>query len=506
MKKIFSIILIALLAVVVSACSESPETALSRAVLASTDVLEFETQGGQSKIIRITSDGDWTCETPEWISVSPASGHAGQTEVTIAVADNFRDGAADVPRKSDVLFKGRSLESIAKVLVRQQGDKFRNPQEYTIDAMELLTDETVVRLKDLTVVALTGKGMIVTDGLRYAYIVSPALPCGVGQRVNVTGVKMSSDVKLAFVSGERIESKVSNDAKTISHVDISSTLDTYRGMAYAPVSVTGEYDGSCIVADGQTDKVVLLDASTSMQFAKLVGHKITVKGFYAGTAAPVVKLIPTTVEDMGTLSTIYFSEDFEWLAPWAAVGDGTNFPAADIVGCDQASTVQPQITKSVVDGVSAEKALIDRGYIFQRYDKNGPNATECIYIQTNYLKFGKTGFQGSMTLPAMPKLESGVSAPTLSFDWYSQRQGSGVFDPTELVVIVANGSNETHYPVPTLNFAQGDKAAWTRAEIKLEGATLDKNTRITIRNADAQLTSAKALRWHIDNITLSKNK
>lgn len=207
---------------------------------------------------------------------------------------------------------------------------------------------------------------------------------------------------------------------------------------------------------------------------------------------------------------VYFTEDFEWLAPWCAVGDGTNFPAADIVGCNQESTVQPQITKSAVDGVTAEQALLDRGYSLMRYDKNGPNAKECIYIQSNYLKLGKTGFQGELILPAMEELGEGVERTVLSFDWYPQRQGSfdaretGVFDPTELVVIVANGTTETQFPVPAHPLQTGDDARWIRAEISLEGALLNKESRIHIRNIDSQLKSTKALRWHIDNITLAE--
>lgn len=204
--------------------------------------------------------------------------------------------------------------------------------------------------------------------------------------------------------------------------------------------------------------------------------------------------------------TAYFTEDFEWLAPWCEVGDGKNFPAADIVGTDQASTVQPQISKSIVDEISAEQALVDRGYGLMRYDKNGPNAAECIYIQSNYLKFGKTGYQGELILPAMESLGEGVSSPVLSFDWYSQRQGSGVFDPTELTVIVETPDTDpVSFAVPTLTFESGAEAHWTRAEVALTGARLTKESRIHIRNIDSQLKSGKALRWHIDNIKLAEN-
>lgn len=204
-----------------------------------------------------------------------------------------------------------------------------------------------------------------------------------------------------------------------------------------------------------------------------------------------------------TQKGLYFSEDFEWLEPWSAVGYGT-IPAADIVGTDQAETEQPQISsaKCLIDGKKPSDELAARGYEFLRWANATPTPGECIYLQRNYLKFGKTGYQGGMTLPAMESLGEGVEGLTLSFDWYSQRQASGIFDPTELVVIVKTGDEESKFSVPKLDFVNGATAKWTKAIIKLEGVKLDKDSRITIRNIDSQLRSAKALRWHIDNIYL----
>lgn len=511
LKKILPFLFAALMLTALSGCTDTPDP-MSRAVLASADVLEFATQSAEAKIIRVTSDGDWTSEAPEWISLSPASGHAGQTEVTVTVNDNLRDGSPDVPRHADLLFKGRNLESIATVLVRQQGDKFRNPQTFTVEAMEKAADETVVRMENLTVLSLSASGAVATDGTRCIYIKNLSKSVAAGEKINVAGVKLTSDVKFPYITGERIESLGSSTANAPAYTDISLALDLFKGDPYTPVSLTGEYDGANIVVDGQTNKALLIDAHKALGLSSLAGHKVTVTGYYAGTATPVVKIIPAEVKDLGAITTVYFSDDFEWLAPWTAVGDGTNYPAADIVGCNQESTVQPQITKSFVDGVSAEKALLNRGYLLQRYDKNGPNAGECIYIQTNYLKLGKTGYQGELTLPLIPSLASGVTSPTLSFDWYPQRQGkyedraNGVFDPTELVVIVTNGTTETQFPVAPHPFQTGDNARWIRAEIPLTGATITKDTRITIRNVDSQLKSAKALRWHIDNLLLTKSK
>ena len=487
-------------------CSNEDDITLSRAVLASADVLEYDVKPQESKIIRITSDGDWTCECPEWITVNPSSGHAGQTEVEITVTENYRDGAPDVPRKFNVLFKGRDLRSFATVIIRQNGNKFRNPSEYSIDDMEKVKDEEIVKLSGMDVVALTGNGFIATDGNRYAYIKNPAVEVSPGQKLNVIGVKMSSDEKLAYVIGERIEITGKSEAKDFNPEDISINLDSYSGLPYSFVSLTGEYDGANISVDGQILKVSVTDANESLRLNLLIGHNVKVTGFYAGTSSPIIKIIPSEVEDKGAMSTIYFNEDFEWLEPWSLYGDGKGTPAADIVGCDQADTYQPQIVNSVVDGVTAEQELLRRGYELLRDCAPSKTPGECIYIQRNYLKFGKTGYQGGMILPAMESLGNGVNAPTLSFDWYTQRQGTGVFDPTEIVVIITTDGNETRYNVPKLNFADNAKAEWTHANIPLTGCTLTKDTRITIRNIDSQLKSTKALRWHIDNITLSKSR
>ena len=57
----FFIALVAALGCVFTSCSDD-ETNLSRAVLASVDVLEFEVSPSGPQIITITSDADWVAE------------------------------------------------------------------------------------------------------------------------------------------------------------------------------------------------------------------------------------------------------------------------------------------------------------------------------------------------------------------------------------------------------------------------------------------------------------
>ncbi len=508
MKKNIIYLLLSIAAVlgcIFTSCDDD-DTNMSRIVLASADVLEYEALPSGSQIITVTSDADWVAESPAWITVTPASGTAGQTEVEIIVNDNLRDGTPDNPRKGNVLFKGRDLESIATVIVRQGGNKFRDPVDYTIESIASVEDETVVRLPDMTVVALSSKGFIATDGTSFIYVKEPATAVTVGQKVNIVGEKHSDSMHMTYMLGERISDAGTGEMPPLTPFDISSTLDKTEGNVYKYVSVTGDFDGSAITVDGMTNKVYLVDPLDELGLDKLSGHKITLTGFYAGAAAPVVNVIPSAVEDLGLNETVYFNEDFEWLEPWAAFGKDGSRPAADIVGTDQADTEQPQITAAtcVIEGKTPAEALADRGYEFIRDCNESKKPGECIYIQRNYLKFGKTGYQGGIILPAMPALGDGAEDVTLAFDWYPQRQGTGVMDPTELVVIVSIDGNETTFGVPPHGLAEGSKAQWVHASIELNGVVLTKEARITIRNVDSQLGSGKALRWHLDNIKVSK--
>lgn len=506
MKKI-NYLLIALIAAVGSvftSCSDD-ESTLSRAVLASVDILEFDAIPSNEEIIIVTSDGDWVSEAPDWVSVNPASGHAGQTEVVVSVLENRRDGAIDNPRKSTLIFKGRNLWSQAPVIIRQGGDKFRDPSDYSIDEMESVEDETVVRLPNMIVTTWGPDGFICTDGSQYAYVTEPSMAVEVGKKVSVVGEKWTNDKGLAYVKGERMTDEGTATVPAKTPVDITGTLDKTNGKKYQYVTITGDYDGTALKVDGNNCKVYFTNVNENLGVNKLAGHILKITGYYAGQAAPVVNVIPAEIEDLGAKEIVYLFDDFEYLEPWSAKGnDGGNGPAADIVGTDGANTEQPQIssTKCLVDGMTSEAELAKRGYSFTRNWAAGKTSSDCVYIQRNYLKFGKTSYQGGIVLPAIEEFGSGVEGVKLSMDVCSQRQGSGKWDPTELVIVIADGNTEVTVDVP--NFVPENDAPykWNHFEIELP-VKITKSTRIAIRNVDAQIGDSRALRWHLDNLKLS---
>lgn len=490
------------------------ETSMAWAVMSSVESLEFksnpyedvnEDEAGQT--FTLTSDADWVSEAPEWITVTPSSGHAGQNEVTITLEPNFRDGAEDRPREADVIFKGENSWSVCKVKVRQKGDKFRDLEKIPLSQALTVDNETVVAVDGLTTVVKTAKGLVATDGTTYVYVKKPALEVSVGDKFNLQGEKATDNTKFPFLNGERMQAAGTGTVPTLTPEDITDNLDRTKYSSLTYVSVTGLFDGTSIAVEGQNCSVYPEDPSSEFKLNKLSGHNIQIIGFFAGNLPPVVKVIPCEIVDLGSVNggdederEVYFLENFEWLAPWAAAGkDGGKTPAGSTVETDNLEAAAPQISACKVDGVSAEQAMIDKGYVFHRVTTKTPG--ECIYLQMNYLKMGKTAYQAGLTLPSMTDVPADTPV-VLEFQWCPMRQGSGAIDPVNLIVIVENGGKETTFDVPTHGWADGHKLEWIKATVDLSSVKIDANSKITIRQTQWPLASAH--RWFIDNIKIKK--
>lgn len=510
MKKInyYLIALVAAIGCVFTSCSDE-ETNLSRAVLASVDILEYEALPEGPQIITVTSDADWVSEAPEWVTISPASGHAGQTEVEISVSENTRDAAVDNPRKTTIQFKGRNLWSIASVIVRQDGDKFRDPVDYTIEAMEAAEDETVVRLPNMIVTTVTGNGFIATDGTDYVYVKEPAIPVSVGKKVSIVGEKFTDEIKMAYVLGERMTDEGTAAVPEKTPIDITSTLDKTNGKKYQYVTLTGDFDGTAITVGEMTCKAYPVDAPQSLELGKLGGHKIKVTGYFAGMASPVVNIIPAEIEDLGVNEVIYFFDDFEWLAPWVAASG-----AGDQVGKFNSGDKCPQLQSCIYEDVSAFDAIEAKGYKFlfmgsDMKSSKDKTAKDCTYLQANYIKLGKTGYYAGITLPKLESVKAGDHV-LLQFDWVPMCSGSQNFDDTLIVVIVENGNESTQFPVPEDTLTDKVAMEWQHVEIDLGSVNITPDTKISIRNIDdhwpleGEYGKTGLVRYFLDNIKVKQ--
>lgn len=110
--------------------------------------------------------------------------------------------------------------------------------------------------------------------------------------------------------------------------------------------------------------------------------------------------------------TTVFTEDFEWLEPWVL---STTTETGRTVEEDNPEAYCPQIKTPKLDGVTALAAMEAKGYQFLRVSSSGKES-ECIYLQKNYLKFGKTGYQAGIVFPAFESVPEG-GVVTMEFDW-----------------------------------------------------------------------------------------
>jgi len=476
---------------------EEEESNLSQAVLASASSLNFEGTGSTQQIITVYADAEWLTEVPEWITVSPASG-TGVVDVTISVSENIRGGALDNPRKEVIVFKGATIASRAEVTIIQAGDKYRDVRDYTLEELVALDDETVLSLPDVTVMAVTTVGFIVTDeqNVNNAYVLSETT-VNIGDKVSILGDKASNSQSLAIIEADQIE--IVSTGGSVSYPeakDVTEIVDTYNATSREFIVVSGILNGSNISVEGANYTVSITDAPASLDLTAMNGHRVVVKGYFDGLAAPVIKIMAAEIQDNGVAKDIYFFEDFEFLDPWSVVGN-----AGQSVETDNISATSPQIPTPKIDGVSSLDALLAKGYAFLRVTPTSTSASECIYLQRNYLKFGKTGYQAGIILPRFEEDVPSDASPVISFDWCPMRQGSGKIDPVNLIVIVTNGTSEVTFDIPGAGFEDGHRLEWIRAEVALTGVELTTDTRITIRQTNWQLSTAN--RYFLDNIEIS---
>lgn len=479
----------------VSGCNDDDDNdSQAKAVLASAKSLTFDGLQAEPQMITVYSDAQWTAEVPEWIVIYPATG-AGTTEVTISVADNLRDGTLDNPRKAELVFKGATIASRSSVIISQKGDNYRDGTPYAVDKVYDVPEETYMILPDALVVAKTSDGYMLSDATCSEYVYARyAGAVEVGDKVSVKAQKASDSQKMAYIEVESMT--VTSSGNTISRAeaaDITGAIDTYTSDRRDYVAVEGVLSGKTITVSDAKFSVSLVDVPAYIDLNAIEGHFIRAIGYFAGVATPYVRVFLESVEDKGEARITYWSEDFEWLAPFAAASG-----AGRTVESDDLNAEAPQIVKAEANGTTALAYAESLGYKFHRVTTK--TAGECIYIQENYLKMGKTSYQAGFTLPSIDNVPADAANLMMEFDWCPMRQGSGKIDPVNLIVIVENGGNETTFEVPTHNWANGHTLEWIKASIELSGITINKNTNITIRQTEWPLATAN--RWFIDNIRI----
>lgn len=218
--------------------------------------------------------------------------------------------------------------------------------------------------------------------------------------------------------------------------------------------------------------------------------------------------------------TVVFEEDFEWMAPWTALGNGETEgedPAGDTVAMDTPGSGEkaPQIgMPKNDDGITVRMELHSKGYRFILAHGEGKDpriADKQIYLQTNYLKFGLTGYQSGIAFPAVAEDLENV---TVEFDWCPMRQGkkdeAGKIDPVNLIVFAGTPLTEDDYlnttydetenaAVPTHGWENGHKLEWIHASVNLASVKAGQQIGIT----QLEMGEKTANRWYLDNVKIT---
>ncbi len=482
------------------------ESPVSKAILADVNTLTFEAKGAAAQSFNVISEGDWTAIVPEWVSMDVMAGGAGQTAVSITVADNFVADQMQLPRQDTLLLKGANVYADFVMIIKQNGDTYLGaPNGKVSDALALASGTRFI-LNEGQVVALSKKGYVVSDGTSNIYLDDPTAVT-VGDNLSLKGLRSEFNGVASITSCEGVTVTGNSAVNYGNPQDITESIASYSSNLPEYVAVKGVLKGSKVtVTVGETETVVtILDPTDDLGLADLNSHIIELKGYYAGADEKTKNIIAATVTDLGLpegAQKIYFTDDFSWVAPWA-----DKYGSADSITDNDPSGKAPNVyTQSTHQEGGVEEGypaflteFANRGY----EDINA--SAKSFYTQKYYLKFGKTSAHTGIKFPANEFEGSTPVDIILKFNWAAHMTGNGAIDKVHLVVeIEGDGTcDETGGKLSnTFATTQPDGTlAWQDAELKINGVT--NSTRIIVRPTvldDSDGVTQK--RWYIDNIEI----
>lgn len=216
--------------------------------------------------------------------------------------------------------------------------------------------------------------------------------------------------------------------------------------------------------------------------------------------------------------TVY-SDDFEWFADLA-----TTEGAGDAVGTNDPGTTAPNVWK-MNSSADFFARFNERGYQYlygtvgatefaagpAQEPNSGVGKEGSLYLQSNYLKFGQSSYNGALVLPALSAIE-GTADVVVEFDWCWHLTGAMKPDLMTLSVDATVGQFPTSGAGTSLDLesaqpTEGDlsELAWQHVTLELNGATAETVLTIRPTNADPSIQNAARSqnRWYLDNIKVT---
>lgn len=492
-----------------ASCTETEDN-IAKAVLGAESILTFDAASPQAQIVTVYSDAEWHVTAPDWITVDPTTG-SGVTDVTVLVSNNTDAQGELAPREDKLIFSGNTKASEYVIVVRQKGDAYRGVTPSSVSQIAALADGTSFVCESATVVAVTAAGCVVTDGTANIYVKALEEGLAVGDVVSIKGYKTTANQMPTVAQVDSFQKASSGEATYPEPINLTEVIASYPATAIEYAKVSGEVaSGNIVITIEEQEYVVkLVDPTAEQSLADIEGHIVELTGYtYGSLGAGITGFLAATLKDKGVATIVYFSDDFEWIEPYAAASG-----AGDSVGTNDAAATSPNVYSSIPQFVEDFNA---RGYDYY-WGTQGSTAwrasndanPKVLYINKNYLKFGKTSYNAGITLPALSAIPAATDIK-IEFDYCFQITGAAVLDGMTLVVESNVGEFEGSSDVISEELATDQPATdsklyWTHGSVILKGATAETVLKIHPAFPDpyASATTTKCNRWFLDNIKIT---
>lgn len=476
-------------------------------VTLSDELVTFEGTPAGPFEIKIKSDNPWTLTkgvNTEWFDIDVTEGLPGE-EVTVTVTcqesslSTLRSGSimlasADTRKNIYVVQSaaGGELDPLISVVGGNVINVNGFAEDFTIEVQSNVDYELQIDAD-----WLTEKEVPATRGVveKFTHTLS--------KKVNLTGADrtailkfVNEELKLAFVA-----TVIQEKFEPVVTVSTTSSLPPSH-----PIAAAGETRKFTI--ESNVPYAVTTDASwvklpASQGPASNIEVPITFEANTGGVRA--AKIIFTNPDFEMTKEfyvyqnseSVLYADDFSWMKPYIdAYADAAGKKIGDTVGTSNSSANAPN--------AYTDKSWLATGFwddfTARGYENTNPDK-KVLYPQDAYLKFGKTGAHSGLYLPSVDPAGGDI---VLTFNWCAQVQGSGTVDPTKMLVeLVGDGTcadTGTKISTPTPSAQASGTYSWQTYSVVLKGVT--PATRILIRHND--MTSSKAIRFHLDNIKITK--
>ena len=480
-------------------------------IIVSKDLLTFEGTPDASEKLTVTSDYDFTIEPSEkWLTLSASGGFANEKlELTVTCEPS----TLSMLRKAQIIVKSEESKKVINVVQSAAGgeleplisiasgnsiDVLGQGEEFTARIQANVAFETEIKdswIKEIETPAT--KGVVETTVKTFK-----AEP-------NLTGVDRVGTIRFFKDNIESVLTvrQAKFEPNIVMTIDKLSALpaDATKVAVHIVANVDAKVSSDVItlptneIKAGEYDFEVSVPANSgSFRDVKVVFENDAYSYKYT-----------YSILQLGSAMTTVFFDDFSWLQEYVdAAGEGK---VGDTVGKNDKSAVAPNIYGTAEWQTALLADLTSRGY------EDMCPSEKVVYLQPQYLKFGRTG--GHNTSIRIPKLElAGSSDIVVEFDWAAMAQATGAIDDTKLVVVVEGDGqfdNGTKYSDLLENNQLNDQIFWTHSSVKINGAS--SNTRLVIvmyrvlktdstgnYTGEYDYNVSGAGRFFLDNIKISK--